>query len=103
MSDFDCDVLETICYLSIIPKPAKRPLTPEDMEIKQDHAYMPITIVVDGYLYASVLADAGIPKDYFDFEMRKHHFNHLDEILFCYLDEKKNLVFYGKQSEGEKK
>lgn len=60
--DVDVAVLETSGRLSVIPKAAKRPLTPEDLGLYPEDEGLPVILVMDGEICHERLGPNGVDQ-----------------------------------------
>ena len=96
MSDIDYAVLEANGDLSVIAKPEKSPLTPEDMDIETDSKVMPMVLISDGTLYERNLKILGKEEGYLKKELLKAKITDYSQVFLCFFDEKKQLHVYPK-------
>ncbi len=96
VSDIDYAVLEANGDLSIIPKPGKAPLTPEDMNIPTSSEIMPMVLISDGILYKKNLQLLGKEESYLKKELSKIKIMDYSQVFLCFFDEKKQLHVYPK-------
>lgn len=59
ISDIDFAVMESNGDLSIIPKPADKPLTARDMSIEKEKEIMPVVFISDGIVYRKNVEKSG--------------------------------------------
>ena len=62
LEDVEYAVLETSGQITVIPKPAKRPATPEDLGVEPEYVGIPYDLVIDGKVMKDNLKKLG--KDY---------------------------------------
>ncbi|MGE5614197.1 MAG: YetF domain-containing protein [Bacillota bacterium] len=86
VADVEYAVLETNGQLSIIPKSRKRPLTPEDMNIKTDYENIPIDAIIDGRVLSQNLKKAGKDLAWLETELRKKHYDSPGQVLYACID-----------------
>lgn len=86
IADVEYAILETNGQLSIIPKSQKRPVNPEDLNIKTDYEGISIDLVIDGRILSENLKKAGKDKLWLTRELRKQHFDNADQILFASIE-----------------
>ncbi|QOX65607.1 DUF421 domain-containing protein [Anoxybacterium hadale] len=96
IADVDYAVLEANGDLSVIPKPEKSPLTPEDMGIPASSEIMPMVLISDGILYKRNLSFLGKEEAYLKKELSKLKINDYSQVFLCFFDEKKQLHVYPK-------
>lgn len=84
IQDVEFAILETEGQLSLVPKSAKRPVTPEDLFIKTSESKIPITLIIDGEVIKANLPIANMDEDKLTKELRnKGITNHEDVFLAC--------------------
>lgn len=96
VSDVDYAVLEANGDLSVIPKPEKAPLTPEDMGISAASEVMPMILISDGTLFKRNLKFLGKEESYLKKELSKAKITDYSQVFLCFFDEKKQLHVYPK-------
>jgi len=102
IADVEYAILETNGQLSVIPKSRKRPLNPEDMNIKTEYEGITIDIIIDGRILNNNLKLAGKDRKWLDHELGKKHINSPDEVFYAYMDSSGKLNVY-RRGEGEKR
>jgi uncharacterized membrane protein YcaP (DUF421 family) len=85
-ADVEYAVLETNGQLSVMPKSQKRPLTPEDMNIKTEYENIPIDAIIDGRVLSDNLKKAGKDLAWLGTELRKKHYDNPRQILYACID-----------------
>jgi uncharacterized membrane protein YcaP (DUF421 family) len=85
-ADVEYAVLETNGQLSVMPKSRKRPLTPEDMNIKTEYENIPIDAIIDGRVLSDNLKKAGKDLAWLGTELRKKHYDNPRQILYACID-----------------
>jgi len=96
MADVDYAVLESNGDLSVIPKPEKRPLTPEDMNINMNDTVMPMILIADGSLYHNNLSRIEKDENYLKKELNKLNISDYSQVFLCFFDEDSQLHVYPK-------
>lgn len=96
IADIDYAVLEANGDLSVIPKPEKAPLTPEDMGISVSSEIMPMVLISDGNLYKKNLLFLGKDEKYLKKELSKIKITDYSQVFLCFFDEKSQLHVYPK-------
>lgn len=103
IADVEYAILETNGQLSVIPKSQKRPLNPQDMDIKTDYEGITIDVIIDGHIMANNLKVAGRDKQWLLQELRKQQYNSPDDILFACIDSSGNLFCQSHEKGDTKK
>lgn len=96
VADIEYAVLEANGDLSVIPKPEKAPLTPEDMGIPASSKIMPMILISDGTLYKRNLKILGKEESYLKKELLKAKITDYSQVFLCFFDEKRQLHVYPK-------
>ncbi|MDF2657184.1 MAG: hypothetical protein K0R19_3658 [Bacillota bacterium] len=96
ISDVDYAILEANGDLSVIPRPEKAPLTPEDMGMPASSKVMPMVLISDGVLYKGNLDLLGKEEGYLKKELSKIKIDDYSQVFLCFFDEKKQLHVYPK-------
>ncbi|WP_084145985.1 DUF421 domain-containing protein [Anaerovorax odorimutans] len=94
IADVDYAILEANGDLSVIPKPNKRPLTPEDLNIIKPEENIPLVIISDGILYRKNLIVLGFDENYLKSELLKYNITDYKQVFLCLCDETKKFHIY---------
>ncbi|TYQ16069.1 UNVERIFIED_CONTAM: uncharacterized membrane protein YcaP (DUF421 family) [Acetivibrio alkalicellulosi] len=97
IADVEFAILETNGQLSIIPKSQKRPVTPEDLNIKTAYEGTPLDIIVDGNINRDNLKIAKLDEHWIKNELEKFKISNIKDVLFASLDSSGNLYFQLKE------
>ena len=84
-------VLEPGGNLSVMPRAAKRPLTPADMGITVTHQGLPLPLITDGHVHWHAVREAGLGQGEFMDLLKQHHVSDFREVLFAYVDSERNF------------
>ncbi len=102
LGDVEFAILETSGDISVIPKPNKRPTTPEDFDIIPDYEGIPYNLVIDGKVMNENLQKIG--KNYDWLRKQTNKFQMMpEEALIVTLNGKGEIYCQKKLSEKEKK
>ncbi|MDD2217904.1 MAG: DUF421 domain-containing protein, partial [Eubacteriales bacterium] len=94
ITDVQYAVMESNGQLTIIPKPEKRSLTPDDININKEAVFLPLVIVCDGYIYEGNLKEVGYePKAFLD-ELEAKGMNDISDVFLAFSDERKVIHIY---------
>lgn len=97
---FDLDEIQTAVFehngkLSILPKAAKRPITPEDLKITAKATHIGIELIMDGRILGENLTRIGQDKEWLTKQLKLQGYNNPKEIfLALYRAEKGELIIY---------
>lgn len=98
IADVEYAILETTGALSVISKPGKRPLTPEDLGLTRREETIPTPIVIDGELIETNLHYHNLTPDWFEKKLQQYELQ-TEDILYASLDQDGKLYI----SEKDKK
>lgn len=98
IKDVEFAILETEGQLSIIPKSNKRPLTPQDMNLTVNQDKLPITLIIDGYLFEDNLVIANMSKITLNDNLKSNNINEYNNVLFAGLDSSGNFFVIPKSN-----
>lgn len=101
LSDVDYAVMESNGDLSIIPKPGKRPLTPDDMQITASGDAMPLVIISDGHLYSANLKKMGYDENKLKSTLLSYNIKSYDEVFMAFCDENRAIHVYCEKENGK--
>jgi len=93
IADVEYAILETNGQLSVIPKSQKRPLNPQDMDIKTDYEGITIDLIIDGHILANNLKIVGKDERWLLQELHKQHYKSSKDMLFVSIDSSGKLYF----------
>jgi len=85
--------VETSGELSIIPKSQKRPLAPADLNLSTEYEGLPVTLIIDGYLFKKNLAKINLDENWLASELQKRGIDSYREVLFASLDSAGKLFY----------
>ena len=100
MGYFDLDEIQTAVFehngkMSILPKAASRPATPEDMNITPKPTYMGVEVIMDGRIMGENLARMGRNEKWLQKQLTAQGFKKADRILLgIYRKEEDRLTLY---------
>lgn len=100
ITDVQYAVMEANGQLTIIPKPEKRSLTPEDMAIKKEPAFLPLVIVCDGFIYEGNLKEVGYKRKEFLTAIKAKGIDDLSDVFLAFSDENKTLHIYKRNKDS---
>ena len=92
IADVEYAILETNGQLSVIPKSQKRPLTPQDMDIKTDYEGITFDAIIDGHILENNLKIAGKNVQWLLKEIHKQQYAKPQDIFFACIDSSGNLI-----------
>jgi len=97
IADVEFAILETNGQLSVIPKPQKRPVNPEDLSIPTKYEGLPIALIIDGKINYGNLAKTNHDVNWLQTQLNNSGISNLKNVLFASLDSNGNLFYQEKQ------
>ena len=101
IGDVEYAILETSGQVTVIQKPEKRNVTPEDLNISPDYEGIPYDLVVDGKVMTENLKELG--KNYKWLEKQTEKFNMKPEEALVVTLDAKGQIFCQKKEKGANK
>ena len=98
IGDVEYAILETSGQVTVIQKPEKRNVTPEDLNITPDYEGIPYDLVVDGKVMTENLKELG--KNYKWLEKQTEKFNMKPEEALVVTLDAKGQIFCQKKEKG---
>ena len=98
---FDLNEIQTAIFehngkLSILPKSANRPLTPDDLKIAVQPTHIGIEIIMDGRIMGENLSRMGRDENWLNSQLKAQGYKDAKEILLAiYHQEDDQLTLYG--------
>jgi len=100
LADIEFAILETNGELSVIPKSQKRPLQPDDLQIKTQYEGMPMALIIDGKVNEKNLCKANLSVDWLRNELIKFGIDDFKKVFFASLDTAGKLFYQLKTKPG---
>ena len=97
---FDLEDIQTAVFehngkLSILPKAAKRPATPEDLKITAKSTYIGVEVIMDARVMSENLNRIGRNEKWLNKELKSHGYQEAREILLgIYHPEDGKIILY---------
>jgi len=85
-TEVETAIMETSGKLSVFPKSACRPLTPQDMAVETGYEGIPLTLIMDGKLEKSNLSLCGRNDEWVMKHLKRLGFERMQDVLLCYVD-----------------
>lgn len=95
ISDVQTAILETNGSLSVFPRAAARPLTPEDMQLAPQEETLPVILIADGDIRRNSFAKAGIDPAQLNKQLHAWQFPDESHVLLCCFDAPDQLFVQG--------
>ncbi len=93
IADVEFAILENSGQLSVIPKSQKRPVVPADINLTTAYEGLPVTLIIDGYVFHKNLARINLNEDWLKTELQNFGINSFKEVLFASLDTEGKLFY----------
>ena len=93
VADIEFAILETSGEISVIPKSQKRPLNPADLNIPTKYEGIPMTLIIDGYVFEKNLSKVNLTKEWLKGELGKFGIQDMKQVLLASLDTEGNLFY----------
>ena len=95
LEDIQTAVFEHNGQLSILPKAANRPVTPEDMKITAKSTHIGVEVIMDGRVIGDNISRAGKNEQWLDTQLKLQGYKSAKEILLgIYRPEEEKLTLY---------
>jgi len=98
ISDIEYAIIETNGLLSVIPKSQKRPITPDDLNVKVDYEGLPMILVSDGEINHFALKRSGLSEKWLMKKLKEEHkIKSVKDVFIASVDSVGNLFVQEKQ------
>ena len=100
---FDLDEIQTAVFehngkLSVLPKAANRPATPEDLKITAKATHVGVEVIMDGHIIGDNLSRSGKDEIWLASQLKRQGYQNAKEIfLGIYRPEEGKLTLYPKE------
>ena len=84
-------ILEGSGKLSILPKPSKRPVTPEDLRLETPYEGLPVPVIMDGQFVQGGLKVIGLTEEQLRAKLEIEGYSSFKEVFFATIDSRGNL------------
>ena len=92
LEDVQFAIMESNGQLSVLIKANKKPITPDDMDLKVKSSSLVNDIIIDGKIVDKNLKIAGIDKKWLQSELKKKSINNIEEVFYAGVDQNKKLI-----------
>lgn len=92
LGEVEYAVLEPGGNLSVMPRAAKRPVTPADLGVTVSYRGLPMPLITDGHMHWRSVREAGFGQEEFFDLLRQFNVSDSKAVLFAYLDGERNFV-----------
>ncbi len=87
VSDVEFAILESSGKLSVFPKPAKQPVSKEDLDISgQDYHGLPVPVIEDGRIMSDNLHKINKDEKWLKKQIEKQGYDNVQDVYFASLD-----------------
>ena len=94
LNDIQTAILEPNGRISFLPKPLKRPATPEDLNLSPSPENILYNIILDGVLLKENLEKSGNNSNWLENNLKKQGINDLKKVFLATCDNQNNLSVY---------
>ena len=96
---FDLDDIETAVFehngkLSVLPRSARRPATPEDLKIATQEAHIGVELIMDGRIMGENLSRIGRDESWLTAELKRWGYRDEGEIFLAIFRESEGMTVY---------
>ncbi|MBS4030058.1 MAG: DUF421 domain-containing protein [Clostridiales bacterium] len=103
IADVQYAVLETSGELSVILKPEKRPVTPQDLGIPTKYEGMPTPLIFDGHIHVKNLQGLHLDEKWLLIQINKQGVERIQDVLYASLDTNGQLYISEKDKATSKR
>lgn len=97
IADVNYAILESNGDLSVIPKPAKMPLSREDFNLSQDMDILPMVLISDGNLFQKNLQRIKMSEKKLKDKLAKEKIMDYSEVFLCFFDDTGQIHIHPKK------
>jgi uncharacterized membrane protein YcaP (DUF421 family) len=97
LNDIQTAILEPNGKISFLPKAAKRPLTPSDMNLTSQISTVLTNIIIDGHIIQENLQNSGHDLVWLNNELGKQNISDISDVFLAMCDNNNNLSVYTKK------
>ncbi|MDI6600598.1 MAG: DUF421 domain-containing protein [Thermoanaerobacteraceae bacterium] len=97
IADVEYAILETNGTLSVIPKVEKRPVTPQDLNLKPPYEGLPLPVVIDGTVDFKTLKEANKDFTWLKGQLKAFGISDVSDVLLASIDSNGNLFVQAKE------
>ncbi len=103
LSELSMAVIEANGRVSFLPLEQKRPVRPDDMQLKPAQKRAPVPVIMDGVVMEQSLKSTGNNLDWLAKQMKMQGFTQAEDILLALADADNQLMIYEKnEDKGER-
>jgi uncharacterized membrane protein YcaP (DUF421 family) len=94
LDDIQTTVFEYNGKLSILPKSAKRPLTPDDMQLQPEQESIDTEVIMDGRILGENLKRMGLNEKWLNNQLSEQGYSKAEDIFLGICDKNNKLTLY---------
>lgn len=97
LSDIQTAVFEYNGRLTVLPVGTKRPVNPEDVNLKPESEYISTEVIMDGRVLDENLKRMGLDSKWLEKQLKEQGYKNAKEIFLGVCDKNKKLTLYGNE------
>ena len=94
LSDIQTAIFEYNGRLTVLPISTKRPVNPEDVNLKPESEYISTEVIMDGRILDGNLKRMGLDSKWLEKQIKEQGYKNVKEILLGLCDQNKKLSLY---------
>lgn len=103
VADVEFAILETSGQLSVVPKSQKRPVIPEDFQLKTKYEGIPYTVIMDGHIIHKNLTKMNLDVNWLRQQLNSQGIQRPEDVFFASLDSEGKLYYQKKSYGGQRR
>lgn len=92
LEDVQFAIMESNGQLSVLIKANKKPVTPDDLDLKVESVSLVNDIIIDGKLIDKNLEMANINKKWLQSELKRKNIHKIEDVFYAGIDQNKKLT-----------
>lgn len=92
LEDVQFAIMESNGQLSVLIKANKKPVTPDDLDLKVESVSLVNDIIIDGKLIDKNLEMANINKKWLQSELKRKNIHKIEDVFYVGIDQNKKLA-----------
>ena len=93
-TDIQTAMLEDNGTISFLPRPAKRPATPEDLNLTPPQPSLPVILIMDGRIMRENLSGIGRDEAWLAAELKRQQYASPESVLLALCDEAQKVTLF---------
>lgn len=94
LTDIQTAVFEYNGRLTVLPRSAKRPINPSDMDLLPEPEYINVEVIMDGRIMSENLKRMGLDSDWLKKELKEQGYKSVKEVFLGVCDNNKKLILF---------